>query len=102
MAGNALTSGAVGFMMCVSGSVAYALFMAREAGVVDLCLLFETIAAARCVTVHAVEFAGFGAGAHEPRRIGVVLPEVPAVGVIVGALERYKVEMVEKSLAGRI
>ena len=66
------------------------------AGIVELFIL-EPVAAAGGVAVHAVKLAGFGARAHQPGCVGVVLPKVPAVWIKVGVLQCCDTEVIEKT-----
>ena len=86
-------------MVAVGCRVLHPLLMAGQAGVVGL-LLLEPVAAAGGVAVDAVELAGLDAGAHAPGGLGVVLPQVAAVGIEVGVLQGHQVEVVEEALPG--
>ena len=50
----------------------------------------------------AVELAGLGAGAHEPRCEGVVFTQVAAVGIEIRVLQRHEIKMVKEPLLGLV
>ena len=93
VAGDALAALALREMVRVRRRGVHLVLVAGDAGVVEL-LLLEPVAAAGGVAVHAVDLPRLEAGAHAPGGVGVVLPEVAAVGVEVGVLERHEVEVV--------
>ena len=62
--------------------------------------VLEPVAPARRVAMDAIQLAGLGAGAEPPRGVGVVLPQVAAIGIEVGILEADQVEVIEVAVAG--
>ena len=101
MAGNALVPGAPFLVMGVGRCVFHLLLVARHAGVVGLFLGLEPVAAARGVAGDAVELSGLRTGTHQPGGVGVVLPQVAAVGVEVGVLQGRQIEVVEETITRR-
>ena len=102
VAGDALVRRAVRLVVGVGRRVLHMVLVAGHAGIVGLFLGLEPVAAARGVAGHAVDLPGLGAGAHEPRGVGVVLAQVAAVGVEVGVLQGREIVVVEEAVPRRV
>ena len=74
-------------------------FMAGHARLVGLVLRLELVPATGSVAMQAIELARLDTGAHEPGGVGVVLSQVAAIRVIVGAFESHQTIMVEELVA---
>ena len=99
VAGNALISRAVGFVVGMGSRVLYPLLVAGQAGLVGLFLLFEPVTSTGGMALDTVELSGLDAGTHHPERVGVVFTQVPAVGVEIRVFQRGQVEVVEEPVA---
>ena len=92
--------GLVGLVAGVGLGICDPLFVTRQTRIVGLGGLGESIPPAGCMAVHAIQLAGLDARAHSPTRVRVVLSEVPAVRIEVGALQRHETVVVEIAVSG--
>ena len=99
VAGDASASFALRFMVRMCSWIFHMLLVARHACVIKL-LLLEAVTTARRMAVHAFELPCFHARAHHPERIGIILSQIPAVGIEVRVFECCKIKVVEVPVAG--
>ena len=99
VARNAAVAGTVRLVPGMRRGLADLVLVAGRARVVRLRSL-EAVPAARRVAMHAAEFTGRHAWADQPRGGGVVLAEVPPIGVEIGVLEGDQPVVVEIPVAG--
>ena len=75
--------------------------MTGHAGIVCFFFCFKSVPTAARVTSDTMEFVRLEAWTHEPRGVGVIFPEVTAVGIKVRVLKGDKVIVVEKFFTRR-
>jgi hypothetical protein len=101
VAGDALVSFTSCLVMGMGRGILNPFRMTGHAGVVRLFLGLEAVPATARVARDTVELARLEAWAHEPRGIGVILPEVAAIGVKVMVLKGDEVIVVEEFFTRR-
>ena len=96
VAGDALVPFASRLVTGMRGGILNFFCMTGHTGVVCLFLGPEPVSPAAGVTGDTVKGARFEAWTHKPRCVGIILPQIAAIGVKVRVLKGDEVEVVEE------